>query len=101
MRSRGRSSVSRYHLRLWSHVVKARDKGLCDVCGRVGREAHHFYDKSTYPELALLPYNGVFLCKRHHYAFHKHMGGYRVSCTFDDYIKWRLTISKSFLLRNC
>lgn len=53
----------------WSFAVKTRDKFRCRICGYKNARknpkyliAHHIFLKSFYPELALLPDNGITLC---------------------------------------
>jgi len=53
----------------WSFAIKTRDKFRCQICGYKNARkntkylvAHHIFLKSFYPELALLPNNGITLC---------------------------------------
>jgi len=53
----------------WSFAIKTRDKFKCKICGYKNARknpkylvAHHIFLKSFYPELALLPNNGITLC---------------------------------------
>lgn len=50
--------------------VKARD-GYCQRCGSPEElEAHHVYPKGRYPDLMLVPENGLTLCRQHHREWH-------------------------------
>lgn len=63
-------------LQSWAREVKKRDK-VCQICGTSKNlEAHHKWDKSSFPFLAFATFNGVALCKKHHKGFHKWRGGY-------------------------
>lgn len=53
----------------WSFTIKTRDKFKCKICGYTNAQknpkylvAHHIFLKSFYPELTLLPNNGITLC---------------------------------------
>jgi len=53
----------------WSFKIKTRDKFKCKICGYKNAQknpkylvAHHLFLKSFYPELSLLPNNGITLC---------------------------------------
>ena len=55
-------ALSEYKLRLWSIVVRRRDK-RCQVCGSYQRlQAHHINSKSYFPEEAYDEENGITLC---------------------------------------
>lgn len=95
-----------YKLRVWSIRVRRRDK-VCQVCGsRESGEAHHLFDKSTYPELAYVASNGVRLCGSSkktgndcHAIFHNvFMGGTKYSCTTEDFDTFQLlvTLARNF-----
>lgn len=52
----------------WRWIVLERDGHKCRICGTGKRlEAHHIIAVSQCPEIALLPMNGVTLCRKHHY----------------------------------
>lgn len=62
----------------WAEEVKERD-GKCLHCGTdQDLHAHHKKPKSTHPELALDPDNGMTLCYRCHKAEHERMRAVRV-----------------------
>jgi 5-methylcytosine-specific restriction endonuclease McrA len=55
----------------WSKVVRGRD-GRCTNCGTdKALVAHHIFPKSTHPERALDPANGLTLCSNCHTEHHK------------------------------
>lgn len=89
-----------YELRKWSVMVRRKAKG-CKICGaRWGQDAHHLYDKSTYPELALDLDNGVSLCGDFnvdrngcHQVFHNDFnGGCKNSCTKGDFEDFKTVV---------
>ena len=56
--------------RAWAMDVKVRD-GCCQVCRATeGLEAHHVYPKGKYPDLRLVPENGLALCRVCHREWH-------------------------------
>ena len=66
--ARMRGTASLY--RAWALDVKARDQ-CCVKCGfREHLEAHHVYPKGKYPDLRLVPENGLTLCWCCHRKWH-------------------------------
>jgi len=51
--------------------VRARACGLCERCGKTGREVHHRIRVYDDPSLSLSVDNGELLCKRCHNLHHK------------------------------
>lgn len=45
-------------------------KEFCEVCGKDGRQVHHFYPKGLYGHLRLLDANGITLCMGCHFMHH-------------------------------
>ena len=76
----------------WAREVKKRDKKC--FCGSTKKlEAHHLFDKSSFPFLAFTKANGVAMCKKHHRDFHKnYMGGYQKTTTPLNYILYKLKV---------
>lgn len=76
----------------WRKLVYEKDWYRCVCCGdKSGGNlvAHHLFDYSTYPEKRFDVENGVTLCRKCHKDFHiGFMGGYRASCTKEDFEKW-------------
>jgi len=90
------SNDGRYKLRKWSKAIIKRDK-KCVVCGSRKRlEAHHLFDKNTYPHKALDINNGVTLCKKCHTEFHRFNGGFRKSCTYADFRRFMNRKKKNY-----
>ena len=73
-RTRGAVALSRK----WAVEVKTRD-GCCVSCGSVDLlEAHHVYPKGKYPDLRLVPENGLTLCRGCHRKWHASSRAWRV-----------------------
>lgn len=77
---------------------RSLDDNTCCNCGyfkgmifiKRDMNAHHLYDKSSYPRIKYKLSMMRTLCYKCHMRFHtKWMGGYRESCTQYDYFKWR------------
>lgn len=51
--------------------VRARAGGLCEECGKPGREVHHKIRVYDDPSLALVVDNGQLLCKKCHNLQHR------------------------------
>lgn len=60
------SEPTEYELSKWSRLIRLREEGKCAMCQggfSIWRlQAHHIRPKSLYPDLALLPENGIALC---------------------------------------
>lgn len=54
--------------KLWAEAIKKRDKGMCQVCHKPGRQAHHVYSR-RYLNSRHEIINGVFLCCGCHLYF--------------------------------
>ena len=54
---------------LWSQLVKDRAKGICELCGKPGQDAHHMNSRRSH-FTRWDARNGVFLCKGCHLRFH-------------------------------
>jgi len=63
-----------YHL--WRESVFARDNWTCQRCKKKGinLHAHHILNFSKYIKIRLAIDNGITLCKKCHYEFHKKYG---------------------------
>lgn len=62
---------SRKDINEWREVVFWRDNYRCQKCqSRRDIEAHHIRPKSRFPQLELLPGNGLTLCKKCHSIEH-------------------------------
>jgi 5-methylcytosine-specific restriction endonuclease McrA len=60
----------------WREGVRARARGMCERCGKVGKQAHHRKQLSRHLELALDQTNGEFVCDECHRDQHPHMRGF-------------------------
>jgi hypothetical protein len=47
-------------------AVGERDKGFCVMCGDLGIDVHHIFDRKLYPDGGYYLNNGAMLCRRHH-----------------------------------
>jgi hypothetical protein len=81
--------------RSWKSQAIKRSGNKCELTGLEGNvfrlEVHHFYDKSSYPSKATAINNAIVLIRALHRAFHKWMGGFRVSTTKRDFKRWLRT----------
>jgi len=59
-----------YGINNWSKAIKKRDNETCQICDKPADHAHHIFEKSKYPGLALNLNNGIALCKEHHNEIH-------------------------------
>lgn len=53
----------------WGKLVKLHANGLCELCGKPGRDPHHMVSR-RHVALRWAPENGVFLCCGCHLNFH-------------------------------
>ena len=61
----------KFALKLWRTIVKNRAQGLCELCGKPGTDAHHWFFTRAQSKLAsIMPLNGVFLCRACHNLAH-------------------------------
>jgi hypothetical protein len=62
--------------RAWREMVFLRDNWTCQVCMIRGHilHPHHFHSFARYPEQRFDVSNGITMCKRCHYKFHKKFG---------------------------
>lgn len=59
-------------LRLWSRLIKTRDRYKCVVCSSThGVQAHHIFRRSFYPYGWFQPGNGISLCVTCHRIPHE------------------------------
>jgi rhamnogalacturonyl hydrolase YesR len=55
---------------LWGTIIYLKDKGTCQICGRNGREPHHYF-RSSRANTCYDTRNGVLLCHGcHHWKAH-------------------------------
>ena len=75
----------------WCYKVKEQANFICDCCGKRGGElcSHHLNNYRDYLEERLNIDNGVCLCRSCHKEFHAWMGGTKIKCTKEDYIKFK------------
>ena len=68
-------------LRIWARKIVTK-QSKCYICGSKKQlQAHHNFDKSTFPIFAFSAWNGVPLCAIHHADYHEWRGGYQKYCT--------------------
>lgn len=75
----------------WKQEVKKQANYTCDCCGQVGGKlcSHHLNDYKHFSNERLELNNGVCLCEFCHKEFHQWMGGNKIKCTKEDYIKFK------------
>lgn len=77
MKVRGLRLTHEY--RVWRQGVLDRDGHKCKICGSKNQvEVHHIIPMSECGLIALLPMNGVALCRKHHYENDEVWQGKRV-----------------------
>jgi len=76
----------------WRFAVFERDGFQCRLCHQLGPgiQAHHVFNFKDYVDLRLFVSNGITLCDKHHYLFHKiygksHNNNTQLRQFFDDY----------------
>ena len=57
-----------------AHTIHKSD-GVCAACGEIGNHAHHLLPIEHYPDLRANKQNGMSLCEKHHWSFHRGNGG--------------------------
>ncbi len=86
-------------VREWRKAVFLRDDYTCQVCGAIGVKinAHHLESWAKAPSLRYEVNNGVTLCASHHDDFHTWMGGRRIACGREDFLRWRQSLNGNLL----
>lgn len=81
----------------WAINTKLRD-GCCVACGSTDLlEAHHVWPRGRYPDLGLVPENGLTLCRPCHRAWHSTSKAWRKwweTCYPDRDVLLRKAISR-------
>lgn len=77
-------------VRDWRKSVLRRDNYVCAVCGKRGgrMQAHHLNSWATCRDQRHDVDNGVAMCRVCHHDFHMSLGGPRVPCTKQDFVKY-------------
>jgi len=57
-------------LKLWHDISMKQHKYICQSCGSIATQAHHFFFKGSFPHLKYELLNGVPLCMKCHYLLH-------------------------------
>jgi len=70
-RSEGRKLWKTERAKRFRNWVRARDLGMCRLCGRSGEEVHHINGVDYLPGV-LDPNNCILLCQACHQAQHGH-----------------------------
>ncbi len=69
------SRFTEYEYVLWRNAVIKESDGKCIKCGSLSAtNCHHILNYASYPELRYESSNGVLMCKKCHYKFHKLFG---------------------------
>lgn len=79
---------------LCRQIVKIRDGGKCQVCGKKEVHVAHIYSKGANPSLRFNPLNLVLLCPKHHLYW-----AHRSPIEFSEWVKNHLGEEKFFELR--
>lgn len=58
-------------LALWSKIVRTNANHKCEWCGSPATEAHHMVAKKTCAALKFDVLNGVALCAKCHFRYHR------------------------------
>ena len=78
---------SKYN-RIWVKEVKEKYNYTCDVCGsKENLHSHHLYNWADYPDYRFELDNGVCLCKKCHFEFHKIYG--KKNNTKEEYLEYK------------
>lgn len=64
-KEKGRLKLRRKADKLWSEVIKFRNSGRCEICGKAGTNPHHIIGRKNLT-LRHDPRNGILLCYQHH-----------------------------------
>jgi hypothetical protein len=71
-------------LKLWSEIIRGRANGLCEVCGKPAKDAHHIIARGTAPSMGWFDVdNGIALCFQCHRVHGAH------SLDIDEQIAFR------------
>lgn len=54
--------------KLWFDIIMKAEG--CEVCGKIGQQAHHFFPKGQFGHLRYNLENGICLCGACHFAHH-------------------------------
>lgn len=70
--------VRKYGLLLFSKLVKARANFKCELCGKPGTDAHHWYYTKAHNSITdIMSINGICLCRSCHMKAHHDILGYK------------------------
>ena len=57
--------------KLWSKIIlNSAENGMCEVCGNLAHDPHHFFGKGSAGSLRLNLNNGIPLCRGCHMGIH-------------------------------
>lgn len=77
-------SLRKKCLKLWSEIIRGRASGMCEVCGRPAKDAHHIIARGTSPNMGWFDLNnGIALCFQCHRVHGAH------SLDIDEQIAFR------------
>ena len=70
--------VRQYGLLLFSKLVKARASFKCELCGKPGTDAHHWYYTKAHNSITdIMSINGICLCRNCHMKAHDNITEYK------------------------
>lgn len=70
--------VRQYGLILFSKLVKARANYKCELCGKPGNDAHHWYYTKAHNSITdIMSINGICLCRECHMKAHHNILEYK------------------------
>lgn len=70
--------VRRYGLLLFSKLVKVRANFKCELCGKPGTDAHHWYYTKAHNSMTdIMSTNGICLCRNCHIKAHNKVAEYK------------------------
>ena len=78
MQKRNWRKVRQYGLILFSYLVRSRAKFKCELCGKKGCDAHHWYYTKAHNSITdIMSINGICLCRECHIKAHANFKEYQ------------------------
>jgi len=83
-----RSKWIRSTRKLWGKIIIARDRGICQRCGRPGNQPHHIIHRGTAVNPGWFDLkNGVCLCAGCHVWHGAHATSFRDQQAFNEWVR--------------